>query len=144
MDLHQIFLPVHLIILAYAVWTIIQADRMAMSWVFGKSRTLDAKKVNRHHRNVWIALSGMIVTGLLMFWPLREFLLTRPQFYAKMAFVLTLVINGFIIGRLQNVAIEKPYAELTLKEKLPLFLSGGISGLCWILAAIGGFYLIPD
>lgn len=85
----------------------------------------------------------MIITGFLMFWPMREYLFTRPQFYAKMAFVVTLIVNGFVIGHLQDVATKKWFKELTLKEKLPLFISGGVSTLAWLGAAIGGFYILP-
>jgi hypothetical protein len=144
MNLHQIFLPVHLAILAFVAWTVVHADHMAFSWIRGKVAHLDEAKVKRLHRHTWYGLLGMIVTGILMFIPLREFLLTRPQFYAKMAFVLGLVINGFVIGRLQKVAFNKTFKELTAREKIPLFISGAVSTLCWVFAAIGGFYLLPD
>jgi hypothetical protein len=144
MNLHQIFLPVHLAILAFVAWTVIHADHMAFSWIRGRVTHLDEAKVRRLHRHTWYGLIGMIITGILMFIPLREFLLTRPQFYAKMAFVAGLVVNGFVIGHLQKVAFNKTFKELTVREKIPLFISGAVSTLCWIFAAIGGLYLIPD
>lgn len=144
MNLHEIFLPVHLITLAYVAWTIIHADHMAFSWIRGKAARLDEQKVKRLHLHTWYGLIGMIVTGLLMFIPLHEFLLTRVQFYVKMAFVLGLVINGFAIGHLQKVAFNKSFKELSTREKIPLFISGAVSTLCWLGAAAGGFYLLPD
>ncbi len=144
MNLHTAVLPFHILILVYVAWTVLHADHMAFSWIRGKVNTLDEKKVNRLHRHTWYGLVGMIVTGVLMFIPLHEFLLTRPQFYVKMAFVLALVINGFVIGHLQKVAFNKSFKELTAREKIPLFISGAVSTLCWLGAAAGGFYLLPD
>jgi hypothetical protein len=137
-------LPFHLLTLAFVVWTIVQADHLGMRWIFGKDSVLNEKTVRKHHRNTWLGLSGMILTGFLMFWPMREFLLHRPQFWLKMFFVGTLVVNGFVIGRLQNIATHKPYASLTLKEKLPIFISGAASSVAWIGAGITAFFLLPD
>lgn len=140
----DILLPLHLITLGFIFWTIIRADHLAFSWIRGKVSTLPKEKVQKYHRNTWIGLSGMLLTGFLLFLPMREFLLTRPQFYAKMAFVVTLIANGFAIGHLQKIALTKSFKQLTLKEKIPLFVSGGISTLAWIGAALGGLFLIPD
>jgi hypothetical protein len=143
MNLHEIFLPVHLLILVFVAWTVVHADHMGFAWVRGKVRTLDERKVARLHRHTWYGLIGMIITGVLMFIPLHTFLLARPQFYAKMAFVFALNINGFAIGRLQKVAFVKSFKELSTREKLPLMISGAVSTLCWLGAAAGGFYLLP-
>lgn len=136
-------LPLHLLTLAFVVWTIIQADMLGMSWIQGKKHTLDETVVKKHHRNTWIGLVGMMITGFLIFWPMREFLLHRPQFWVKMAFVASLVVNGFVIGRLQSLAIEKSYKELTHKEKMPLYVSATASTLSWLGAATLAFFLLP-
>lgn len=139
----DIILPVHLCILAFIAWNTINADHLAFKWIRGKINILNKTEIEKYHKRVWFGLIGMILTGLIMFWPLRDFLLTRPQFYVKMAFVLTLVINGFFIGRLQNIATTKWFKELTPGEKVKLFTSGAVSTLAWLGAAIGGFYLLP-
>lgn len=139
----DILLPLHLITLGFIFWTIIHADHLAFTWIRGKIAILPKEKIQKYHRNTWIGLSCMILTGFLLFWPMREFLLTQPQFYAKMAFVLTLIANGFVIGHLQKVALTKSFNQLTLKEKIPLFISGGISTLAWVGAALGGLFLLP-
>ena len=144
MDINDIILPLHLFILALTAWNIVLADHMAFSWIRGKVNMLRKEETMKYHKRMWIGLIGMIITGVMMFWPMREFLLTRPQFYVKMLFVLGLVANGFVIGKLQHVATKQWYKELTLKEKVPLFISGAVSTLCWLGAAVGGFYLIPD
>lgn len=140
----DIILPLHLLALAYAAWNIVHADHMGFTWMRGKVATLDPQVVAKYHRGSWIGLSLMIATGLALFWPMREFLLTRPQFFVKMAFVATLVCNGFVIGKLQKTAETKTFASLSFTERLPLFISGAVSTLCWIGAALGGLFLIPD
>lgn len=139
----DILLPLHLLTLAFVVWTIIQADMLGMSWISGKKSTLNETIVKKHHRNTWIGLVGMIITGLFIFWPMREYLIHRPQFWVKMAFVATLVVNGFVIGRLQNLTIQKSYKELSHKEKVPLYVSAIASSLSWLGAAVGAFFLLP-
>jgi hypothetical protein len=144
MDTSDIFLMLHLLTLSFVAWTVFRADHMGFDWMRGKIDVLDAVKVHVLHRNTWIGLCGMILTGFLMFWPMREYLLIRPQFYTKMAFVITLILNGFVIGYLQKVALVKAYAELTTKEKLPLMISGAISTIGWLGAATTAFFLLPD
>jgi uncharacterized membrane protein len=144
MTLSDIVLPIHLLILAFVAWNTFHADHLGFKWIRGQINILNKAEVQKYHRRVWFGLIGMIVTGLIMFLPLREYLLTRPQFYVKMAFVLTLIINGFFIGRLQNIATTKWFKETTPQEKIALFISGAVSTIAWIGAAIGGLYLIPD
>jgi hypothetical protein len=38
----------------------------------------------------------------------------------------------------------KPFAELTSKEKLPLMISGAVSGLGWVGAATLAFFIVDD
>jgi hypothetical protein len=142
--MEQLFLPLHLLSLLYVAWNIFHADHMGFTWMRGKVKVLDEAKVHTYHIRSWIGLVLMIVTGFLLFWPMREFLLTRPQFYAKMAFVVTLVCNGFLIGNLQKKATTRTFASLSAEEKIPLFLSGAVSTLSWCGAAVMAFFLLPD
>ena len=142
--MEKMLLPLHFIVLGFTAWNIICADHMGFNWIRGKVSTLKSGEVKKYHYRVWIGLGLMILTGFFLFWPLREFLLTRTQFYVKIAFVAALIIKSFIIGYLQETAIIKTYASLSLKEKLPLFISGAFSTACWTLTAVAGFYLIPE
>ncbi len=137
-------LPLHLLSLAYVAWNIFHADHMGFSWVRGKVHTLDEKRVRKYHRGTWVGLVLMITTGVLLFIPMREYLLGRPQFFMKMAFVFTLICNGLVIGTLQKTATSRPYASLTSKEKAPLFISGAISTICWIGAAVTALFLVEE
>lgn len=140
----EIILPLHLFSLLFVAWNIVRADHKGFLWIRGKVETLSPAEISPLHRNTWIGLVGMIVTGILLFLPMKDYLLTRPQFYAKMAFVLTLIINGFVIGKLQYVAETSAYSALSLRQKLPLFISGAISTLCWFGAATMAFFLVED
>lgn len=143
MEISTIILPLHLLTLAFIAWNVFHADHMAFSWVAGKPINLDAVLVKKYHHRVWFGLILMIITGLILFYPPREYLLGRVQFYVKMAFVFGLIVNSIAIGYLQKRAIKHSYKELSFGEKLPLFISGGISTLCWLGATLGGFFLLP-
>lgn len=137
-------LPAHLLILAFVAWNTFHADHLGLKWIQGKLPVLSESLVKKYHDRVWFGLIGMILTGFLMFWPMREYLLSRPQFYIKMFFVLALVANGFVIGRLQKISTSKTFAELSVREKLPLFISGGVSTLGWVGAATTAFFLVEE
>lgn len=145
MTISDIVLPLHLLVLAFVAWTVLLADHMGFNWIRGKVRTLDAKQVEKLHKRTWYGLAGMIVTGLILFWPAKDYILaySLPQFVMKMSFVAALVFNGLVIGSLQKIALTKPYRELSLGEKTPLILSGGISTLSWLGAAIMALFLLP-
>lgn len=139
-----VILPLHLLILGFVGWNIFQADHLGFKWMRGTRAMLDKAVLEKYHLRVWIGLLGMIATGLLLFWPMREYLLARPQFYLKMAFVATLIINAFVIGHLQTKATRSTYASLSFKEKLPLFISGAVSTCCWLGAATTALFLVQD
>lgn len=144
MSLGDSILPLHLMVLAYSAWNIFHADHLGFKWMTGKVGMLKEDDIRKYHTRVWVGLIGMIVTGFIMFLPRQDYLLDRWQFLLKMSFVLALVANGFIIGNIQKIATRKHFKELTWKEKAPLLISGAVSTLGWIGAAIGGFFLIPD
>jgi hypothetical protein len=142
--MESILLPFHFLILGFTAWNIIKADHMGLRWVQGRLPTLKPEEVATYHYRVWAGLVLMIVTGILMFWPLRELLLTRVQFYIKMGFVMTLILNSFAIGYLQKIAITSRFDSLTFKQKAPLFLSGAISTACWVFTAATAFFILPN
>lgn len=107
----------------------------------GKTGTLEESKVMKYHHRILAGLILMIITGTLLFWPAKDYLLTRPQFWVKMAFVLGLIINSFVIGSLSKIALTRTFASLSTKEKLPMLISGSVSTLCWLGAFVGAFFL---
>lgn len=144
MELNDIILPLHILILIITAWTIFHADHLGFKWIRGNVRVLDEKLVRTYHRRIWIGLIGMIVTGVLMFLPMREYLLGRWQFLLKAFFVVALLANGFVIGSIQKLATRKAYSELTTHEKTPLFISGAVSSIGWAGAVCMAFFIVED
>lgn len=144
MDLNDVILPLHIAILIFSGWNILRADHLGFKWIVENVQVLAENDIKKYHTRVWIGLIGMMLTGFIMFLPMREFLLSRPQFYMKMSFVLALVLNGLAIGSLQKIATKKRFGELSTQEKAPLLVSGAISTLSWVGAATIAFFLIPD
>lgn len=140
-DFRSTVLFIHVTAVFCAFAGILYADRLAFSWIRGKKHVLDAKLLQRTHWFMSVALALFIGSGLLLFWPVRSYLLQSTPFFIKMGFVGTLIVNSFVIARLMPLATQKSFKELTLKEKTPLFLSGAVSTLCWVGAAITALFL---
>lgn len=111
------------------------SDKDAFAWMRGKKETLDAEKVRLYHRLVWLGLSILIVTGVILMYPMRVYLLSQLFFVMKLLFVGILIVNGILIGRLSHLATEKSFAALTSHEKMTLLTSGALSFLSWMCAA---------
>lgn len=138
----EYLLPAHLTILAITAVGIFLADHEAFLWLRGKKQVLSKKKLLVLHNSVLLGLIGMITTGGLMFWPLREYLLANSlAFLIKMGFVAILIGNSFLIGSMLKVSSAKTYASLTSAEKFPLFASGILSTISWIGAGICALFL---
>lgn len=139
--MEALFLPLHIISLTYVAWNIFHADHMGFNWMRGKIQKLDMATIKKYHTRTWIGLSLMIITGFALFFPMREYLLGRTQFYIKMAFVVTLICNGFVINHLMKRATLHTFKELSFSQKLPLLISGGVSTLAWLGAVITAFFI---
>ncbi|MBI2030627.1 hypothetical protein HYT05_03325 [Candidatus Kaiserbacteria bacterium] len=133
---------IHLSILALTAIVILIADEQGFAWMRGKIALLDPRRMRWLHRLMWTGLAGMIVTGLIQFLPAYEYYLAEPAFLMKMCFVMILVLNGILIGRLQHIATERPFASLSTAEKMPLLASGAISTIAWVSAGLTGYFLI--
>ncbi len=122
--------------LAFSVAVMLFADKQAISWMTGRQSLLDAKTLHYTHVAMWIGLGGMIVTGVILASSYIEALLQQPYFIYKMAFVAVLFINGLVIGYLSPIASAKTFASLSVREKIPLLLSGAASLGGWIGAFV--------
>ena len=139
--MQAIFFPLHILTLSFVVITILRADHLGFGWMRGTTKKLDALKIKKLHTYMWAGLLCMIATGLCLFWPLHEYLLSRVQFFVKMGFVFTLIVNALVIGKMQNIATTHEWKELPWKQKLPLLVSGAVSTLAWLGAFAGAFYI---
>lgn len=131
----------HIIAIICTGLTVLYTDEKALGWVLGKTQTLSRSFVDRTHVIVSVGLATIIATGGLLFLPRMHYLLNSSVFLVKMCFVGALIVNGFFIDRLAVTATERPFASLSAKEKLPLLISGTVSVVGWIGAALCGLLL---
>ncbi|MBX9765613.1 hypothetical protein K2X83_03155 [Patescibacteria group bacterium] len=132
---------IHLGTLGLVALLVLYADHQAFSWVMGHKEKLNGKTLTVVHYLTLVGLVVMIISGAAMAFPLKEYLLTVPAFFVKMGFVAALIINSFFIGKLMHTAVNHSYKSLAFSEKLPLFISGAVSGISWIGAVIAAFNL---
>lgn len=132
-------LTLHIFSVLFSGGVIIAADKEAMGWFRGRTLTMNRSRVRIYHYLMWVGLGAVIVSGFFLFYPMWQFLVTNQLFIIKMLFVAILIINGILVGRLQDIALTRPYASLTLDEKLPLFASAAISVFSWLSAGILAF-----
>ena len=125
--MENIILPLHILSLLFVAWNVFHADHMGLNWMRGKLSTLDENVIKKYHHGSWIGLIAMIVTGIILFYPRMDYLLTLPQFYIKMGFVAALFVNGFVITVFSKIPTIHTFESLSTKEKLPLLISGAIS-----------------
>lgn len=133
---------IHLVILAVTVLIILFSDHLGWKYFRGTRLVLPRTLIARLHVAIWFGLGGMIVSGILLALPRIEYLRDEPAFYIKSAFVLILLFNAWVIGRISKVATERPFASLTCEEKHLLVLSGAASAISWLGAATIGFLFL--
>jgi NhaP-type Na+/H+ or K+/H+ antiporter len=141
MILHSIALLIHLGSLAIAGCGVLVADKVGFAWMSGKTKKLAPRTLHILHEVVSYALVGLIASGLYLFWPMREYLLHQNLFLLKLGFVAALVINSIVIDRLMIVAAKVPFASVSTKGKIVLFLSGALSFICWVGAGLSALLL---
>ena len=132
----------HLLALAITAIFILMADHDGLQYMRGKKEILSLTRVKRLHYAVMTGLSVMILTGTFMFADAWGELIEETAFYVKMLMVLALVANSFVIGNLMHIATQKPFRDLLQGEKTKLLISGAISGICWLGAAIIGLFFL--
>jgi hypothetical protein len=118
---------------------ILYADYMGLRYFTGKASTLPLRPLQLVHRAVFIGITLLVVTGIIITVPRWFMLFDNILFYAKLAFVLTLIVNGLFIHKLMHKATSSPFASLELSEKRLLMFSGALSGISWIVTIIIGF-----
>ncbi len=134
-------IAVHVGTIFIIIGLILWADYHAFAWVRGKKALLEIKQMTRIHTLMWWGLIIMIISGGLLFYPYKDFLATLFAFRLKMLFVVALIINSFYIGTVLPIATQKPFAEISLKQKLKLGISGAASAISWVGAIITGTML---
>ncbi len=139
--MESLLTPLHIFFLFVAAVGILIADHSAFNWMRGKSEVISKRSLFMAHWIVTTALLGLVYTGLLLFWPQRDYLLTQPLFLVKMSFVAALLINAMVIEWLMHVAAVRPFNTLSTGQKMPLLISGAVSTLSWLGAGTMGLLL---
>ena len=140
--MNEVIVMLHVGILILTAGAILWADVYGSSWLKGKKTTLNPVIVGRLHLAVTIGLTGMITTGITLFWPLREYLINENSaFITKMFFVFALVVNSIVIEQYMKIATTTAFKDVSLRQKVILFVSGTVSLLSWIGAVLAAFQL---
>jgi hypothetical protein len=139
--MHSLIIFLHVSFLCLAGVGVLIADHSALAWIRGKRQMIGKTALFIAHWIVTTVLLGLIYTGLLLFWPLRDYLLTQPFFLLKLVFVAALLINSMVIERLMLVAAYRPYSSLSTNQKVPLFVSGAVSTASWAGALFTALFL---
>jgi hypothetical protein len=138
--MQTLFFYIHIGFLCVAGVGILMADHAAFQWLTHKRDVVGKRELFVSHWVVSIGLTGLVLSGLYLFWPMRDYLLVQPLFWLKMAFVAALIINSFFIEYLMHMASHTPWRQLAISERVPFIVSGGISTLSWLGALLVALY----
>lgn len=133
---------IHLTTLAFTAIVILYSDHKGFQYFRGTSPTLSLSFVRWSHRLVWTGLILMILSGFFLVLPVWEYYRSDPVFYVKMGMVLTLCVNAFFIGKLSPLTTEYTFEALPADLKKTLFVSGALSGVGWVGAAVIGYFFL--
>lgn len=87
---------------------------------------------------IWISLSGMVLTGILLFLHDTERYSTSPDFLSKMSMVLVLIVNGLIFAKYIHPHLrEISFTDTNRTHKLVKlrrisFACGAVSVTTWL------------
>lgn len=129
-------LALHVFSVIFSFVTILRADFQALSWLLGKQELLSEERLRRYHSMTWAGLVALTMTGSFLSYPMLGYLFHQPLFIMKLLFVAMLITNAILISRHLHLAASRPFASLSIDERLPLFASAGISFAGWFGALI--------
>lgn len=132
---------IHIGFLCLAGLGILIADHAAFQWLTHKRDVVGKRELFVSHWIVSLGLAGLVLSGLYLFWPMRDYLMAQPLFWLKMAFVAALIVNSFFIEYLMHTASHTPWHRLSIGERVPFIVSGGISTLSWLGAFLAALML---
>jgi hypothetical protein len=133
---------VHLIALAFTALVILFADHHGFEYFRGTRETLSPHFVTWSHRGVWAGLTVLVLSGLFMVIPAWDYYKSDMAFYVKMGFVLVLTMNGYAIQKLSHMSTTTPFRSLPKEMQHTLMVSGALSAMGWVGAAVIGFFFL--
>jgi hypothetical protein len=141
--MEKIYPILHAVALLYVAWNIINADILGLAWFRGKVATLDKKKITKYHHGTWLGIILMIITGGLIYSTVADKVL-YPQFCIKMMFVLIIVINSIVIGKLLSIPTTKSFKSVTKRERNTMLISAALSFISWGGAIIAAAFILAE
>lgn len=131
---YGVVLTTHLASFIVNILLVIVADSNALLWVLGKKEVLSLILMRRLHQLLSVGLAVSILSGVYLFALNLDYFsaVFVPAMYVKIAFVIMLVINAFVIEKHLAVVSTRPFGSLTKEERIPLFISGFVSAVGWI------------
>lgn len=129
---------IHLGIVIGTALVVLFADHQGMRWMSGKDGRLPVARALFLHRVVTVGLVLLLITGGLLYARAAPAYLADPRFVLKMSMLFVIIVNTYFIERFSKVASEREFTSLTSSERLPLFISGGVSFVGWVTIIICG------
>ncbi|MDB5190028.1 MAG: hypothetical protein JWN49_354 [Parcubacteria group bacterium] len=132
---------IHLTIVILVGLLVLYSDEQALMWVLGKKSILNRTHITLLHRSVSIGLASLLITGGLLYIQAVPAYLSNQTFIVKMVAIAALILNTYFIEKFSHVATSRSFSSLASSEKLPLFISGAVSFLGWVVAITCGLIL---
>jgi hypothetical protein len=132
---------IHLTIVIVTGLIVLYSDEQALAWILGKKIVLNPVRITLLHRSVSAGLALLLITGGLLYIQAVPAYLSDPTFVIKMTAIAALILNTYFIEKFSHVATSRTFRSLSIAEKLPLFISGGVSAAGWITAILCGWFL---
>ncbi len=134
-------MTIHLTLVILTGLVVLYSDEQGFLWMFGKKPLLSHNQIWIQHALVSMGLASIVLTGGIMFVNQASYFLHDPTFLVKMVFVFALLVNGFLIESIAEIATQKAFKELTPSERRRVFISGAVSIIGWIGAGLLGLTL---
>lgn len=131
----------HLLIAGVTGLTVLYADEQAAVWFLGKRDYFHPGTMRFLHHAVSGGLALLIITGGILYYQAPPAYLSLGSFDIKMVLVFALILNTYAINRFSNVALTRPFSSLSRAERIPLYISGGISAFGWATTFILGLLI---
>ncbi len=132
---------IHIIIVIGTGLIVLYSDEQALLWVLGKKSMLHPARITFLHRAVSVGLALLFITGGLLYLRAVPFYLSDTTFIVKMTAITALILNTYFIERFSHIAMSRTFSSLSTPERLPLFISGGVSVAGWVTAILCGLLL---
>lgn len=129
---------IHLTIVILTGLVVLYSDEQALMWVLGKKPILSPVRITFLHRTVSIGLALLLITGGLLYIQAVPAYLSDSTFIIKMIAIAALIFNTYFIEKFSHVATSRTFASLETSQRLPLFVSGAISAIGWVVAIVCG------